>query len=161
MGHSSSAVYHRQVSEPSELKRRQAKLPAAIAAKLDNNQTVELDTADFDELGQVGEVATRTVALTRSDLEEFDPHVDHAGAEPKVVIALEADAAPRPPTLPTIEELPRQTPGERDIRTQYVGRVSVENMMAPAAPNRYRALIITIYLLVGAILAISIYYRFG
>jgi hypothetical protein len=166
MRHSSSAVYHREVSEPPEPKRRLAKLPPAIAAKLEANQTVELDTADFDELGQTGVIAERpnaTVALTRTDLEEVDPKIaEHdPGAEPKVVVALEG----APNTDQTLAELPAQRLGElaaqRDVRTQFVNRVSAEKMMTLSPPGRQRALIIAIYVIVGTVLAISIYYRFG
>ncbi|HEY5937324.1 MAG TPA: hypothetical protein VIU61_21900 [Kofleriaceae bacterium] len=146
------------MTEPPQPKRRSATLPAEVAAKLDANQTVELDTADFDELGQAGVIAARpnATAPTEIDVARIGPD----GGQPNIVVSL--DDGPNHDR--TIAELPAQRLGEiagqRDVQTQYVNRVTVENMLVPA-PGRYRTIVIAIYLVVGAVLALSIYYRFG
>ena len=146
------------MSDPPQPKRRSGTPTADVAAKLDANQTVELDTADFDELGQAGVIAARpnATAPTEVDLARVGP----GAAEPNIVVSL--DDGPNQDR--TLAELPAQRLGElaaqRDVQTQYVNRVTVERMIVPA-PGRYRTIVIAIYLVVGAVLALSIYYRFG
>lgn len=142
------------MTEPPQRKRRSGTPTAEVAAKLEANQTVELDTADFDELGQAGVIAGRpnATAPTEIDLARQD-------GEPNVVVSLDGPDQDR-----TIAELPAQRLGElagqRDVETQYVSRVTIDRMLVPAT-GRYRTLVIVIYLIVGAVLALSIYYRFG
>lgn len=144
------------MSDPPEPKRRVGKLPADVATKLENNQTVELETADFDELGQAGVIA--------SQRNRAPVPADHAtDAEPKVVV--EAALEEIPPEQPETVELPKQDAPrgpdvQKDIRTQYVDRVSVDPVTV-SEPKSGRAVVVTLYLVVAVVLAISIYYRFG
>ena len=158
MRHSSSAVYHCKVSEPSQPKRRSAKLPEHIATKLQNNQTIELDTADFDELAQDGMIAERTRA---------DP-TEPASAEPKVVVELEESAQPDGRTLLDVERISIDNDIVDNIVGNNVGN-NVDNnvdnnnkMMAAMPPHGrgMRGLMIAIYVVVVVVLGLSLYYRF-
>jgi hypothetical protein len=131
--------------------RRSAPLDADVAARLEANKTVDLDTADLDELAQQGVVITKTAhGLARRAPD---------AAEPSIVVA------PDPPPVDqgqTIAELPQQrlgvAAGERDIRTMHVARV---NAMPPSARARMRGrwIVVLVYVVAAGALILSIYAR--
>jgi hypothetical protein len=132
--------------------RRSAPLDAEVAARLEANKTVDLDTADLDELAQQGVVITKTAqGLVRRAPDD--------AAEPSIVVA--PDPPPPVDQGQTIAELPQQrlgaAAGERDIRTMHVARVNA----TPAITSRTRGLwiVVLVYLVSAGALILSIYAR--
>jgi len=155
---------------PERSRRKSAPVPDAVAAKLEAKVTVELDTADLDELGQSGTIAPRP---PQTILDQPQLPVAEVAAPNKVMIATEMRLemlAPQAASAPTIVELPEQQAGaavaQREVRTQYVRRVSA---LRPAPgqprsplPERLRGmwLVLLVYVVAACALAISIYFRF-
>lgn len=155
---------------PERSRRKSAPVPDAVAAKLEAKVTVELDTADLDELGQSGTIAPRP---PQTVLDQPQLPAAAAPAPSKVMIATEMRLemlAPQAASAPTIVEMPEHQVGaavaQREVRTQYVRRI---NALRPATgqpqrplPERLRGmwLVLLVYAVAIAALAISIYFRF-
>jgi hypothetical protein len=153
-------------SEPKKRRSAQAPVPDEVAAKLQAQRTVELDTADLEELGQSGVIIKKTIDLARAKLVPVDT------TTPKIIVAVEPPVA-QPGASGvvvddslTIAELPEQQlgalAGQRDIRTQYVRRVSTVHPVARTAKTRGSGMwiVVLVYLLAATALAVSLYFRF-
>ena len=152
------------MAQPPERKRRASQLTPDVAGKLENKVTVELDTADFDEVGQSGTIAPRPPE-TSLDLPEQAP-----SEPPKVMIATEmriAMIAPPDGVGQTMVELPEQQLGavaaQREVQTQYVRRINpIRAVMQQPLPELLRGmwLVLVVYVVAIAALVLSIYFRF-
>jgi len=157
---------------PERSRRKSAPVPDAVAAKLEAKVTVELDTADLDELGQSGTIAPRP-PQTILDQPQLSAHSDAVAAPSKVMIATEMRMemlAPQAASAPTIVEMPEHQVGaavaQREVRTQYVRRIGAlragPGQPQRPLPERLRGmwLVLLVYVVAAAALAISIYFRF-
>src|SRR5262245_30157744 len=133
-----------------------------MAAKLEARVTVELDTADLDEVGQAGSIAARAPD-TKVDVRQV-----HSQAGAKVMIATEMQLQVQEQlqqSAPTIVDMPEQHLGaavaQRDVRTQYVRRISTTHTAQPLV-ERMRGgwVVLLVYAVAIAALALSIYFRF-
>jgi hypothetical protein len=153
------------MSRPPERKRRASQLTPDVAGKLENKVTVELETADFDEVGQSGTIPPRPPE-TALDL----PEQQAPSEPPKVMIATEmrlAMIAPPDGVAQTMVELPEQQPGaavaQREVKTQYVRQINpIRAVMQQPLPERLRGmwLVLLVYVVAIVALVLSIYYRF-
>jgi hypothetical protein len=152
------------MARPPERKRRASQLTPDVVDKLENKVTVELETADFDEVGQSGTIPPRPPE-TPLDLPEQAP-----SEPPKVMIATEmriAMIAPPDGVGQTLVELPEQQPGaavaQREVQTQYVRRINpIRAVMQQPLPERLRGmwLVLAVYVVSITALVLAIYFRF-
>ena len=142
---------------PERSRRKSAQVPDEVAAKLEAKVTVELETSDLDEVGQAGTIAPRPPE-TKVDMPQLE-----RDSQPKVHVATEM----RMQMIETIVEMPEHQMGaavaQREVKTQYVRRINPLRAVAQQPlPERLRGswLVLLVYLVAIAALALSVYFRF-
>lgn len=133
-----------------------------------DNRTIELETSDLKAMEQSGVVKggeNKTVGLLTTDLIEVG---EGEGVDLDAKVEIAQDLAPRAPVLPAItvdESSPAFQKTEIVNRvaevTQLVDRMSVPTSAAPAPRDRGLWIVVGVYAVAIAALALALYERFG
>ena len=132
--------------------RRSAKVVAPeVAAKIEAKLTVELSTADLEELGQSGEIAQAR--------QGGDRKVDDKGG---VIISAPTPAPSAGPSSCVLVDLGDAAPEPKPQRAapRTTGPQRIADVTLPKRASSGRALVVFVYLVSAAALGLAIYERY-